>query len=832
MIGISHFLEHMFFKGTACRGVGVMAQETKAIGGYLNASTIYDYTYYYTVVPSGAVSQALDIQADALIHPLFDAEEMEREKEVIIQELKRKYDNPDPYAWEKLVEMAFSRHRIRRWRMGRESDIRGYERDSMLAYYQRYYRPSNTALVIVGDFDVGRVTTDIEKLYSSLPGGNVDRETSLEEPAQEAPRMSRITGDVTQALVKMGFHAPSARDPDYAAVTALSTLLGRGRSSRLYRSLKEEKGLVDGIGASFYSTADAGYFTVEADLRPENIAASEEEIWVELDRVKRDPPTVEEVEKIRNIVEANFFAEKEDVVGQAYSLAYFESLGGYQKMIDYVNAMRAVTPAELVRVAEKYFTFSNMSLLEYVPNEVGEGAAYDLRLDSLRKRVATRAEKIGSTPAPATVESLPSFTFMGDAGTPLAKGAEWIQMEGGISLLHVENKGLPLATVAVYFPGGRLGETTENCGISQFVLRTSLKGTERKTADEIAFEMEALGSSVRFETTADVFGYSMNVLSRNLDPAMELLSDIITRPQFPEHEIERERAAVLAALRRNRDDMFSYPIELFYSALYGQHPYGLPRNGTEETITSLHREQLIDWYNQSYQWKKMVVAVVGDVDRKRAMDLVHRSFAISGDSDEEKRAQIIPVIPSRGVRQKMEERERKQTGMVIGFSGVSLRDDRYFALEVLRNILSGMGGRLFMELREKRSLAYTVTAFNIALLRGGAFFTYIATSPEKEEEARELLLNELVKVTKRAPSDAELKAAKAYAKGSYAIAMQGTRAVSYELIYHFMTGRGLEGLVEYDRRIESVNAEQVRHVAEEIINPEQSALGIVRGKIG
>jgi len=830
LTGISHYIEHLFFKGTPKRGVGIIAQETKAIGGYLNASTIYDHTYYFTVVPSGSVNQALDIQSDALLNPLFDAEEMTREKEVVIEELKRKYDNPNPYAWEKLLEMAFERHRIRRWRMGREEEIRRFSRDAVVEYYNRYYRPANITLVVVGDVNQKSVMAEVERRYGMMPEGNVRHEVSPVEPVQKEPKMSRLLGDLSRVLVKMGFQSPPITHPDYYAMTFLSTLLGRGRSSRLYRSLREEKGIVDSIGSSLYASKDVGFFTMEAELKPEKIAVCEEELWVEMERLRRDPPSIEEVSKIRNIIEANFFSEREDVMGQAYGLAFFESLGGYPKAVEYVQKMRAVTPAEVVRVAEQYCAFSMMNLLEYVPKSVGQGAKVDDRLENLRKRVSGLVEKLGPVMKPASAPKAPELQLPQGVTEPIGRGIEAIPLDGGGTLLHLRTGALPLATIAVYFPGGRLDETVDNCGITQFVLRSTLKGTENRTADEIAFEMESLGSSIQVESTADLFGYSTNVLSRNLETAMDLLCDVMLRPTLPEAEIEKERTSALAKIQRIRDDMFRYPIELFYQSLFGLHPYGLPRQGTEASVRNFSRKQLWEWYSETFTWKKMVVAIVGDVERERAIELVRRRFSVTGDADLEPRAQLFPVVPNRGMREKVETRDRKQTGVVLGFNGVSLRDDRYFALEVLRNHLSGMGGSLFHELRERRALAYTVTAFNIGLMRGGAFFTYVGCSPEKEKDVRDLLMFELERTKRRAPTAEEVRTAKAYTRGSHAIGLQGNRAIAYAYLQQFITGRGLQAVTEYDRYIDAVTPERVRAAAADVFDLENCAIGIVRGE--
>ena len=150
LAGISHLIEHMFFKGTKKRGVGQIARETKSLGGYLNASTIYDHTLYYTVLPGGNFARGLDIQADALMNSIFDPDELQKETEVVIQEAKRKLDTPSAVATERMFELAFEKHRMRRWRIGTEDGLRAFTRDDFLSFYKNLYRPENIILVVVG----------------------------------------------------------------------------------------------------------------------------------------------------------------------------------------------------------------------------------------------------------------------------------------------------------------------------------------------------------------------------------------------------------------------------------------------------------------------------------------------------------------------------------------------------------------------------------------------------------------------------------------------------------------------------------------------------------
>src|ERR1051326_2182202 len=191
VIGIAHVLEHMYFKGTPSRGVGEIAKETKALGGYLNAATIYDHTSYYTVLPSSAFAKGLAIQADAYANSLIDAEELRRELEVIIEEAKRKADNPSAVATETLYELLHDRHRIRRWRIGREKELRTFTADAVRQFYRAFYHPENTVLVIVGDVEVDTALQAAERAYGSLPAGTVERSRGPLEDGTSALRYRR-----------------------------------------------------------------------------------------------------------------------------------------------------------------------------------------------------------------------------------------------------------------------------------------------------------------------------------------------------------------------------------------------------------------------------------------------------------------------------------------------------------------------------------------------------------------------------------------------------------------------------------------------------------------
>src|SRR6185369_11736355 len=255
VVGIAHVLEHMYFKGTPTRGVGVIAKETKGSGGYLNASTIYDHTVYYTVLPSSGLVAGLEIQADAYANSVIDSGELARELEVIIQEAKRKADNPSAVTTETLFELLHDTHRMRRWRIGREPGLRRLTRDDLVRFYRNFYRPSSTILSIVGDIDVAEVLGHVRRLYGALEAAPVIRTPGPPETGPDRFRYREMSGDIAQAQIVFGWRTPPTMHDDTALLDLASGILGSGRASRLYRAVRERQ-LAASVNAYNYTPTD------------------------------------------------------------------------------------------------------------------------------------------------------------------------------------------------------------------------------------------------------------------------------------------------------------------------------------------------------------------------------------------------------------------------------------------------------------------------------------------------------------------------------------------------------------------------------------------------
>src|SRR5689334_22870782 len=429
IVGIAHVLEHMYFKGTPSRGDGEIAKQTKAVGGYLNAATIYDHTSYYTVLPSSGFQQGLEVQADAYANSLIDSEELARELEVIIQEAKRKADNPSAVATETLYELLHDKHRIRRWRIGREPGLRALTREALLRFYRNFYHPGNTVLSIVGAVDPDLAMRDVERLYGALPGGTPTRSPGPTEEGTGGFRYREMTGDVGQTQLAMGWRTPGTLHVDTPALDLLAMVLGAGRASRLYRAVRERK-LASAVSAYDYTPTELGVFVVHAETPPGTTTDAARATWDQLRRARDEGVGDYELTRAKRLYESRWVRRLEDMEGQANYLAEWEALGDWRLGDWYVERLLTTTGEQLLDVASRYLTPEQAGVIVYMPNGsdvVAEDSG--AMLDMLEN---------------ARPDALPPSTpYHAGGGAPTAARIERERVEAGVHVYRT-GSGLPV----------------------------------------------------------------------------------------------------------------------------------------------------------------------------------------------------------------------------------------------------------------------------------------------------------------------------------------------------------------------------------------------------
>ncbi|MFQ5676069.1 MAG: M16 family metallopeptidase [bacterium] len=654
----------------------------------------------------------------------------------------------------------------------------------------------------------------------------MNKEESPPEPPQNQFKYAFFKGDIQQSHLRIGFHTPEILHPDTYALEILAFILGAGRSSRLFKKIREQERLVQSVSAYNYSLENVGIFVLSATIaRPDNLRAAAFSIFAELAKLQDRPIPAEELSKAKTILESIYVYNLETTSGQADSLASYEALGDYHMAERYIQALYDVSTEDIRRVAQKYLTLNNCSLLEYVPEQSN---LEPCDADDYEKWIKGKCS-IGNIHSHSQSEMKPAkLEFPTHVATGCAeKDTFRTIIPSGLTLLVKESHQIPLVSIGVFAKGGRGCETSRISGLTGLTARTLLKGTRNRRASQIDLEIESLGSTISFSNDPDYLRFTMKILSKNLKPGWDILADVLINPIFPKRELEKEKENTIAQIRQLRDDMFGYPLQLFFSTLFKDHAYGLPANGDVSTVESLTREHLHEWHARHFLPANLVVSVVGDVDVNLVQDLVEEKFG-HGESGGARAAENSSPSPDHGSR--IENRAKNQTALVMGFSGPDYGSEDYYPLLLLQNAISGLGGRFFEELRGRQGLAYSISTHLVSRLTGGAFLAYIATSPENEELALNGLRREFEKVTEKALSDEELRQSAQYTIGTHQIGLEtyGSQMVQYA--HNELLGRGFEEVATFPERIQNVTPEDILNAARRYIDLDHFALGMVRGK--
>jgi zinc protease len=716
--------------------------------------------------------------------------------------------------------------------MGTPEQVESWSRDQLAAYFREFYRPDNIVLAIVGDVDTEEVLKGVRTHYAAVEMPATERPEIPTEPAQTGLRYRQMKGDITQTYLKMGFHIPGELDPDFFSLDVLAHILGHGRSSRLSQSLVERERLVSSISSSAFALKDFGVFLVEAELDTKGLQEAQTEIFREIEGLKEQQVADDELFKAKNSIKFSYLSSVETVRGRSFSLAAYEAYGDYRLAERYLENVDKVTAEDVQRVASKYLVLENASILENRPEDESDHTMTAGRLgEAIREGVAEKTVEAEDSERVES-ESPQVVSRSGDQPGTLLSGsvdssATTHVLSCGATLIARENHSLPLVSLGVYFKGGRIGESEENCGITRLMLRGSLKGTAARTGEEIFNSLDALGASIDTETEPDYFGYLIKILSSNLEPGLEIVADVIMNPLFDADEIEKEKEILLARIRRDKDNMRGYPIKLFHKAVFEDHPYGLSDLGEEEAVADLDRSKIGTWHDRHISSGNMTVLAVGDFESSRLKEQLDELFR---DLQGEEVAAETREVDSEGQPDSVVETRRKaQTAQALGFPTCSFDDDDFYALKALQGIASGTGGRFFRQLREKMGLAYTVYGVNRSWGETGVFFAYIATSPENEKLAKEKLLDEFEKFKIEPVTDEELQVAKNYIGGIYNIYLETNSALVGEYARAHILGKGTEAVERFPGEIAQVSKEQIREVAVKYFNLESLALGAVRG---
>ena len=535
-------------------------------------------------------------------------------------------------------------------------------------------------------------------------------------------------------------------------------------------------------------------------------------------------PSDIELDRARTLLLSRWMRRLEPMEGRASALAAAEALGSVEELNREYAALAAATPADVRAAAARYLVPDTVSAVAYLPKERGD----DLTADRLGRAFAVTQLRVVPTPNGTPVPSRPLRPA--PARSVVQAGTLHVALSGA-DLLVRRKPGVPAVTLGVYAP--RLeADPPGRAGLAALAVRSAIRGAGPLDAAGLAFAAERLGGTLGAAVASDWLGFHTTVLAERVDEAAGLLRLLYREPTLADADVLTERSLMAAEAVQVMDDMFRYPFQLAFRAAFGEQGYGLPAGGLPETIAAIAPGDVLRWHADVARQARPVVVAVGDVDPARAADLLAAAF---GDLPERGAPPPPPAHPwalGQAPVERAEAREKAQSALAMVFRGPDRRSSARHAADIWAAVASGLGGRMFEALRDRRSLAYTVMASSWQKGRAGALVTYIATSPEREQEARSAMLDELARFVREPVGDVELAQAVNYLAGQAEVRRQSAAAVAGDLLEAWLIGDGLDELADPGGPYRQVNALDVQKVAARYLVAAERAEGVVRGTGG
>ncbi|MFQ6137079.1 MAG: M16 family metallopeptidase, partial [Candidatus Hydrothermarchaeales archaeon] len=404
------------------------------------------------------------------------------------------------------------------------------------------------------------------------------------------------------------------------------------------------------------------------------------------------------------------------------------------------------------------------------------------------------------------------IALSGCIARPPAMGeAEKVILENGMTLIVKENRANDIVAVEVFVKTGAWTEPEGETGIRNFVGKMLLKGTKKRSARDIAFESEAVGVTLSTDIGNDYTEITMKSTGEFFEEGMEILADIITNSIFAPDEIEKERGIILEEIKAQEDNAFQNIHALFLKTLYGEHPYGKSLIGDAEAVKVMDRESLLGYYGKYYVPNNIVVAIVGNVEAERAISVVEDQFKGFEYGEIPKRPEIEAEISE---TYGSEEKEREQSYIMVGYLCADIKSEDYPVLKVINSILGeGSSSRLFVELREKRGLAYEVVSFFPSRMDRSYIVAFIGTTPENEKEVISGIEEEFDSLKEELVTEEELERAKKRLAGNYVMRHESNKGQARYLAFFESLGVGYGYDERYIEEVEGVTQEDIQRVA-------------------
>jgi zinc protease len=837
--GLSHYLEHLMFKGTEKLMPGDIDRATQRNGGRNNAYTTEDMTIYHFDFAADRWQIALDVEADRLRNIRIDAKhEFEQEKGAVISELNGNEDRPGDLEYKTILPLLWPKdspysHPV----IGQREHVRDATAEIIKRYYDKWYYPNNASLIIAGGFDAAAALEKVKKLFGSIPAGDLPkRKTATYFKDRDGPVRKEFESKFDAPRLLMGFNTVAVGTPEDPVLDVLQYVLADGRTSRLYRKLVEDERIAISVDAGNYAGRYPGWFAVSLDLiRGKDRKKAEDMVFAELEKLAAEPISDEELARARKKLLARFVFSRESVHSLADAVArvstYPDGEDVAKFFAQYLDRVLGVSKADVQAAAKKYLARKQACVVWSVPKEdekkpeekkgggqeplpnpspAGGGAFSPFPGRDGGRGVRSRAE--------------PARQDAGAGGFTLT-AAKRVVLPNGLTLITLEDHRLPVVVAALDVADVMLREPAEKAGVATLTGGLFEEGTEKHTNKELATLIEDTGGSLSLGAS----GASLKVLTPDTDLGLGLMFECLMRPTFPAEEFERVKDQQLAGIDDSQTQPQVKASEAYHAIVYGKHPFGRPSEGTRATVEKLTRDDCKAFHKAAFAPNFTTLVVVGDF---KTEEMVKKVEALTKDwkkSDAGKPAVPAPPKATAVVEKIISDPTAAQVHVFIGQLGITRDNPDYHKLLVMDNVLGtgpGFTDRLSSTLRDRQGWAYTVraTITGDAGKEQGTFTGYIGTFGKSFLDVRHGFLREFNKIRDEVPTKQEVEDAKQYLLGGLPFRFTTTSAVAGQLLAAEKYGLGFDFLEKFKKEVAAVTPEDVQAVAKKYLDPKTLAI--------
>ena len=789
--GVSHFLEHLFFKGTNKYPTGMFDKILEAKGAINNAATSKDFTHYYITIPSKDFETAMELHADMLLNPLLPRKELEMERKVVLEEISRSKDTPERILYNNLISILYKVHPYHREVLGSSKVIETITREEILNYYNKFYIPANMVTVIVGDVEPDDVKQQINKYFVTK---NKNKKPIVFYHNDKI--LSKQTQHIDKADVKSGYMLIGFRGvnnfnkKDSYALDVLAAIMGDGKTSRLYQNVKEKKQLAITVSAGHSTYKDDSIFSIRTTFIPQNFDALKKEIFTQIEKLSNETFSTQEIERAKKIIERDTYYSREAISNIANEIGYTTVIYGTPKFYEsYISEINKVNAEDLKRVAKKYITSNKAAISIILPKDANLIPTSNIQKNDIKP---LKEEKVGD----------------------ITK----YNLKNGATLLINDKTTNDIVAIKMYSVGGNYIE--EKPGVASLTATTMMKGTKKYSAYELSEILEEKGIKIVPSSAADTFSISIKTTKKDLQNALSLLEEVLNNATFNSYETDKAKKDAISLIKQNRDNPFSVAVEEFKTKAWEGNPYGATGKVLEKSIPSISSNDIIKFYGNIFAPQNTVISVNGNVNHQELINyfsdvINNKKSSKIKFSDYKDKNTTLKEIKTLNI-----DKNTQTAWLVLGWQTAGNDNVKDWAtLQVIDSLLgTGMSSRLFVNLRDEQGLAYQIGSFYISNINHGLFGVYIGTNPKNYNTAKKDIFKEIQNLKTQFVTDKELQEAKDKLLGHYLLSKETNMEKASNAGWYEASGRGFEFDDKFPKIIQNVTAEDIINTANKYFN--------------